>query len=47
MALWNDEIIQNARVHKETKKQEKADGQKQNFKGRLLTKGFQEKKAPQ
>ena len=28
-------------------KKEKADGQKQNFKGRLVAKGFQEKEAPQ
>ena len=28
-------------------KKEKADGQKKNFKGRLVAKGFQEKEAPQ
>ena len=28
-------------------KKEKADGQKQNFKGRLVAKGFQEMEAPQ
>ena len=28
-------------------RKEKADGQKQNFKGRLVAKGFQEKEAPQ